>query len=258
MLSWLVAVLVVVPSGGVPTPAPPERVERASVLLEGPREVDPKAWLDAFAAVAPELMKAVVDAGGLTLAGVGKAKLVAQKVALPNADAAYRRGITPLISDETLPAHAARLDLELRPEAGAAPARVMDALVALASAACQVSGCVAVYFAAGEVVHPATYVLAATRDRLPRAWLWVGFELGGTTAELTLTSVGLAKLGLKELRLATARKHIGAAIETYLDLIAIVTARGSDFPDGHTLARKTKAPLVVRHVEGRWVVDYLP
>ncbi len=260
MLSLLVAVLVA-------ASPQPERVERASVLLETPRELELTAWRDAFAAHAPdlappfaghapELMKAAVEGGGLVIAGVGKAKLVPQRVALPNAEAAFRHGITPLISDEKLPAHAARLDVEMVPEVGAAPARVMDALVALTSAACQASSGVAVYFASGDVVHPATYVLAAVRDRLPRGWLWVGFELGGTTAQLTLTSIGLTKVGLKELRLTSARKDIGAAIETYLDLVAMVLARGSDFPDGHPLARKSKAPLVVRHVDGRWAVDY--
>lgn len=260
MLLALTCLLLAAP---VPAPAPNKNAvgETASVLLERARVLDEafeKAWLETYRGLAPEGATATPTAKGIEIAGIGTAHIVARDEALVGAEAAFRRGITPLISDEKLAAHSARLDIELVPKPGVAMGQVMDALVALASAACQVSAGTAVYFASGNVLHPATYVAALARDRLPRGWLWVGFELGGTTTQLTFTSIGLAKIGMMELRLSTARRDVGAAIETFLDLVTMALARGSDFPDGHAFARTKSAPLIVKQVpaEKLWTIDY--
>lgn len=237
-----------------PKPTAPAAVapEWASVLLAeaAGASADAKALVEAYNTVATARSATLLpDASTFHMAGLGRARVRIEAAPLAGADEAFKRGLSALISDEVMAPHAAQLVIEVVPDAGVARRDVVDALALLGTLACKLkAGAVGVYFAAGRVLQPATYVLGAARDRLPRGWLWVGFELGGNTSELTFTSIGLAKAGLRELQLVTARRDVGAAIETFFDLITLALTRDTDFADGHELGRTTGAPLVVKVV----------
>jgi len=252
-------------------PGPPA-VESLAVLLARPHGADVKAdvaaLVEGYNKLVPGGPAAFLlpkDKAGASfqLPGIGRVQVRVDDRPLAEAEAAFKRGITSLISDAVLAPHVAQLVVELTPEAGTARVAALEALTSLGIVACQRDASTAgVYFAAGRVLQPAPYVLGAARDKLPKGWLWVGFELGGNTSELTFTSIGLAKKGLLELQLTTARRDVGAAIETFFDLVALALARDQDFPDGHEFARKSGTPLVVRHGEVGgsqvWRVAYVP
>jgi|GEM_PF-3340630 len=241
--------------------------ESASVLLAEAPIPDGKMLVGAYNKLTGAGAALVADEKGgtrIALPGLGVASVRLEKSALANAELAFKRGITSLISDEVLAPHVAQWVIDLVPDAGVARLAAVDALAQLATIACQQNAsAVGVYFAAGRVAQPATYVLAAARDKLPRGWLWVGFELGGTTAELHFASIGLAKAGLMELELVTQRRDVGAAIETFFQLVMLALGRDKDFPDGFAIARTDSTPLAVKHVDGAagaklWRVDYVP
>jgi hypothetical protein len=263
---WMMAMAL---GGEPPEPPPasksPPPPERASVLLEVAPAKDAKAAAPARRLDAAALSKrwrevradepAIVveaDAADPTVLAVsserfGKASLRLVDGPLAGAAEAYKRGLSALITDESAPAHNARIAVELRARQGMTGREALDALAALCLAATRAYEGVGIHFESGGVLQPAGYALAALRDRLPLAWLWVGIELGGTTSKLLQTSRGLARAGLMELELEVERREIGRAIESFFELVALALARGDDFPDGHELARKDAPPFVVRH-----------
>ncbi len=271
MLAQLMAVWAV-SFGAVPKPPEPVAPESVSVLLAeaagADASVHAKALVESYnKASAPGAAASLLPEGKGTafrLPGIGRAVVRVERAPLAGAEAAFRRGITALISDEVLAPHVAQLVIEVVPDAGVARLAVVDALALLGTMTCQLeASAIGVYFAAGRVLQPAKYVLGAARDKLPRGWLWVGFELGGNTSELTFTSIGLAKAGLMELQLVSQRRDVGAAIETFFELITLALTRDNDFPDAHELRRTSGGPLVVRHAEGKdgarvWRVAYAP
>lgn len=228
----------------------------ASVLLA--RAVPPDAVVlrQAVQELAGEAPREVAP-GVLEAARLGRVTLTSGE-ALADMEAARARGLSKILTDEPLPAHVASWHLALAPAAGLSKVAALDAVTRLAAALARSTDAVGVYFEAGRVMHPARWVLGALREKTPAAWLWVGFELGGDKERLTLTSLGLGQAGLAELELGAARADIGAAIETFFELVARALARGSDFPDGAELAREGKSPLVVRRAAGeaRWRVEF--
>lgn len=228
----------------------------ASVLLTREVPPDPAVLRQVVEELAGEAPREVAP-GVFEAARLGRVTVTPGK-ALEGMDAARARGLSKILTDEVLPQHAASWRVALAPAVGLSRVAGLDAVTRIAAALARSPDAVGVYFEAGKVMHPAAWVLGALREKTPAAWLWVGFELGGDKDRLTLTSLGLAEAGLAELELAAARADIGAAIETFFELVARALARGSDFPDGTELAREGKSPLVVRRAAGeaRWRVEF--
>ncbi len=230
---------------------PPVASEEASVLIAEAVALDAtkiaKAWREVAADAAPLAIEARDGRLVVTVAGVGEAVVRVEAGRLEGAAAAFSRGLSALISDEAAPAHGARVVIALTKGPKVARSAAMEALARLGLGVMRAVDGVGVHFAAGQVLHPKGFAAGVLRDRLPLSWLWVGIELGGTKDALRLMSRGLGESGLRELVLEVKRQDIGFAIQSFYELVALVLARGSDYPDGHELAREDAPAFVVRH-----------
>lgn len=208
-----------------------------------------KSWRRVAPGQPPLEVAPAGDEGALVLrsARIGAATLRFSSKPMDGADEAFKRSLSAIITDDPAPKHNAHIRVTLAPPSGLAAKDALDLVARLSIAIARAHDGVGVHFGSGAVLHPAKYALATLRDDLPLAWLWVGIELGGTTSELTLTSRGLAVVGLRELSLVVERADIGRAIQSYFELLALMLQRGEDFPDGHELPRQDAPPFVVRH-----------
>lgn len=210
-------------------------VPKAPALSEQARGEGPEA---------PSLLLAVPDLGRVALRPIPGA--------LPEAELAdrARRSLATLLSDTPLAPHAARIELVVEPDERVPRARRLDALVTLAAAVARASSAVAIELPGARVIHPAAFVINAVREGSALSVVWVGLELSGTTEDIALTSVGLARIGLMELQLGAPRRRVGQAIVTFYELVAELVRRGADVPDGGVLERAADDALEVRHVPG--------
>lgn len=126
---------------------PADPPERASVLLSAAAAPDAAVVVAAAKELGHEAK--VVAAEGQTIAvevaAVGRLAVGLVRAPLEGAEAAFRRGLSAILSDEPLAAHAAQWQLELVPDKGVSRVAALDALarfgVALARAAARGSGC---------------------------------------------------------------------------------------------------------------------
>lgn len=249
---WVLAIVALISS------APPPR-ETATVLVgEGPPPTA-KAIAEAWAMLVPKAPPLSEQARGegpdapslvLAVPGLGRVELRPSPGALPEAELAdrARRSLATLLSDAPIAPHAARLELSVEPDERVPRARRMDALVTLTAAVARASGAVAIELPGARVIHPAAFVINAVREGSALSVVWVGLELSGTTEDVALTSVGLARIGLMELQLGAPRRRVGQAIVTFYELVAELVRRGADVPDGGALERTADEALKVRHV----------
>jgi len=242
--------------------AAPEPAETAVVLVPDGPAPTASAVIDAHAALAPKAPPLSREAAGqgpgaplmrLRLPTVGRFEVRAAAGPLPEVELAdgARRSLASLLSDTPMAPHLARHVVTFTPEKTETPKdRGLDALVRVAAAIARASGGVAIQLPGARVVHPADFVINAVREGSALSIVWVGLELSGTTEEVALTSVGLARVGLGELQLGAPRRRVGEALVTFYELVAALVRRGADVPDGGALGRDADEALPVRRVPG--------
>ena len=162
-----------------------------------------------------------------------------------------------------LPAHRAHLIVRVSGPEGRAPIAVLRDATHVLAAITKASDAVGVYVGAASATHePSFYVDTARRTQTP-VMLWNGFSLAREPdGRLSLLSLGMKSLGLKDLLLTAPPDQGPAALEYFFTLLVYVADRGEDLPDGDTVGRTEQEVLPVRHVpsplgDGRtvWRVD---
>ncbi len=244
------------PKQGLP-PAP--RAEEAAgvhlafILLDAPTLPSADRVQAAWRRISPEAGPLTVGApkqeGALELRASGGGGVVLALIPAPipggEAEAASQRSIAYLAGAFEPSSHQAHLVA-----AGTAEDRSAQALARftrLVAAVAEASEATAVYWGEGQVTHPLAFFVEVAREQAVPAVLWNGVSIARDGDRVSLLSLGMAQLGLRDLEITAPVSRSVEAMEWLFHLLGYVAGRGEDIPDGDTVGRSANERIRVQH-----------
>jgi hypothetical protein len=181
---------------------------------------------------------------------VGGLNVLAALMPMPvpegEADGATELSLSGLGGSWTLPEHRAHL-VVAQQGATAANIEELTTFTRIVAAVVRATNALGVYWGEGSATHHPEFVVNIAHSELPLP-IWVGVSVAKAGDATELLSVGMKQVGLPEL-LLIAPEVDGGVFEFFYDLLAYVTRRGKQLPEGDSVGRTEKERLKVHYVK---------
>ena len=154
-----------------------------------------------------------------------------------------------------LPTHRAHLIVAWQETAPLAPVDSLKRFTWLLAATAEAAHAVAVYWADSGATHPTDFFLGVTGSDDPAALMlvWSGVSIasdGGKPDRMSLVSLGMSQLGLRDLELSVPRSlEKEKALERLYALLGYVAVRGAPIAEGDAVGSDATERLPVHHVK---------